>query len=269
MAAETSMTVDLVPVERQHELAPLFGTDDPGEILDRTAGIATHHAKVVKQQRLSVRISGRDHVLVEGWTTLGALVGVFPVTAWTRPLPDGDGWEARVEARTLDGRVVGAAEAMCSRQEKTWKTRDEFALRSMAATRATSKALRGPLGFIVSLAGFAATPAEEMPDEREPVTKSQVAHLAQLVRDLRELDDSTNWIEACKTETGGRSATDLTKAEADGLIEKLEQAKTQLLRDVAARAARPPTTGGDHPPTGPAEDLGDPAGQAEKQETLA
>jgi hypothetical protein len=76
-----------------------------------------------------------------------------------------DGWEARVEARTLAGQVVGAAEAECLRTEKTWSSRDDYALRSMAQTRAVSKALRGPLGFVVTLAGYEATPAEEMPAE--------------------------------------------------------------------------------------------------------
>ena len=46
------------------------------------------------------------------------------------------------------------------------KPRDDYALRSMAQTRATSKALRQPLGFVMSLAGFDPTPAEEMP--RQP-----------------------------------------------------------------------------------------------------
>lgn len=92
---------------------------------------------------------------------LGTMLGVFPVVEWTRPVQDG--WEARVEARTLAGQVVGAAEAECLRSEKQWKSRDDYALRSMAQTRAVSKALRGPLGFVVTLAGFEATPAEEMP----------------------------------------------------------------------------------------------------------
>jgi hypothetical protein len=89
------------------------------------------------------------------------MLGVVPVVEWTRKTDTG--WEARVEARTLDGRVVGAAEAMCTRDERTWKSRDDYAIRSMAQTRATSKALRQPLGFVVTLAGFEATPDEEMP----------------------------------------------------------------------------------------------------------
>ena len=68
-----------------------------------------------------------------------------------------------MEARTLAGALVGAAEAQVTRQEQNWRSRDDYALRSMAQTRATGKAMRLPLGFVMSLAGYEATPAEEMP----------------------------------------------------------------------------------------------------------
>ena len=74
-------------------------------------------ASVVKANKLTVTIQGREHVLVEGWTLLGSMLGVFPVTVWSRQLDDG--WEARVEARTLDGRVVGAAESDIARVMQT------------------------------------------------------------------------------------------------------------------------------------------------------
>ena len=115
---------------------------------------------VIERNKLFVNIGGRKHVLVEGWTTLGALVGVFPATDWVRETETG--FEARVEARTLAGAVVGAAIAECSREEKRWKTADRYAIKSMAQTRATSKALRMPLGFIMTLSGYEPTPAEEM-----------------------------------------------------------------------------------------------------------
>ncbi len=146
--------------------AGLFRTDDPAEVVVAASKVAGTLRDVLRRQRMVSTIGGREHVLVEGWTTLGSMLGVVPVVVWTRRLADPDGYEARVEARTLDGRVVGAAEAMCSRAERTWKARDDYALRSMAQTRATSKALRGPLGFVVSLAGFEATPGEEMPADR-------------------------------------------------------------------------------------------------------
>ena len=144
----------------------LFRTEEPTEIIRKASETATALREVLRSQNLLVRIGPRDHVRVEGWTLLGSMLGVFPVCEWTRQLPDG--WEARVEAKTMSGAVVGAAEASCLRSEKTWSSRDDYALRSMAQTRATSKALRQPLGFVVSLAGFDPTPAEEMPREAAP-----------------------------------------------------------------------------------------------------
>ncbi len=152
---------ELLPAVPEPPSPTLFRTDDPSEIVQRASAVAAELSKVLKDQRLTTNIQGREHVRVEGWTLLGTMLGVFPVVEWTRPV-DG-GWEARVEARTLAGHVVGAAEAECLRSEKTWAKRDDYALRSMAQTRATSKALRGPLGFVVSLAGFDPTPEEEMP----------------------------------------------------------------------------------------------------------
>ncbi len=141
----------------------LFGTDDPDESLAKASQIADALSKVLQKAKLTVKIGGnaRPYVLAEGWTCLGSLVGVFPRTVWTRPLENG--WEARVDAVTRDGAVVGSAESQCTRAERNWANRDDFALRSMAQTRAMSKALRMPLGFIVVLAGFEATPADEMP----------------------------------------------------------------------------------------------------------
>jgi hypothetical protein len=138
----------------------LFGTTDPDEVVAKATRTATALAGVVRQRQLYSDIGGKEYVRCEGWTLLGSMLGVFPVEDWTRPLENG--WEARVEARTMNGQVIGAAEAMCTRDEKRWKTADEYAIRSMAQTRATAKALRMPLGFVMHLAGYQVTPAEEM-----------------------------------------------------------------------------------------------------------
>jgi hypothetical protein len=149
-----------------YESAPttLFGSDDPSEVVARATAAARPLAEVVNRQKLYATIGGKKHTLVEGWTLLGSMLGVFPVTVWTRKTETG--WEARVEARTKQGEVVGAAEASCDRTERTWASRDDYVLRSMAQTRATSKALRQPLGFVMVLAGYSGTPAEEMPREK-------------------------------------------------------------------------------------------------------
>lgn len=159
---------ELVP----HAGGTLIRSDNPATFLTRTVEIAEALADVVRKQGLISVISGREHARVEAWTLLGSMLGVFPVVEWTRQTPDGQGWEARVVARTLAGETVGAAEAMCSRGERTWAKRDDYALRSMAQTRAISKAMRGPLGFVMTLAGFEATPLEEMPDGDVPTRGS-------------------------------------------------------------------------------------------------
>lgn len=150
----------------QDQSVTLFRTDDPVQVLERATQTADALKDVIEQRGLFTNISGKAHVRVEGWQTLGSMLGVTPVCVWTRQLDNG--WEARVEARTLDGRTVGAAEAMCTRSERMWAKRDDYALRSMAQTRATSKALASPLRFVITLAGYEGTPAEEMTFAEEP-----------------------------------------------------------------------------------------------------
>jgi hypothetical protein len=142
----------------------LFGTDDPTAVVERASAVATALASVIAERRLFTSIGNKKHVQVEGWTLLGSMLGVFAEVQWSRPLDNG--WEARAVARTLDGRIVGAAEAMCTVGEGRWKSADPYAVRSMAQTRAVSKALRLPLGFIMHLAGYSATPAEELTEDQ-------------------------------------------------------------------------------------------------------
>lgn len=154
--------------------ATLFRTDDPVVVLERASRVADALKGVIVDRGLFKQINGKPHVFVEAWATCGAMLGLTSYVVWSRPIgeptPAGHDWEARVEVRALDGRTVGAAEAMCTRAESKWKTRDDYAVRSMAQTRATSKAFRGPLGFIVTLAGYSATPAEEMSADAEPLS---------------------------------------------------------------------------------------------------
>lgn len=140
----------------------------------------------------------RYHVNVEGWQTLATFLDLAVVPVWTRQVidpetghprrvtfpvkvtrtknrgkpneittteeyeVDGYDWEARVEV-FKDGNLIAAAEAMVTRAEDSWKTRDDHSCRSMAQTRATGKAIAGAARWIVALAGYSATPAEEMP----------------------------------------------------------------------------------------------------------
>lgn len=216
----------------------LFGAASPTEVVRRATEHAEALADVIRQKHLYKTIGNKNHVLVEGWCLLGSMLGVFPVVVWTRQLEEG--WEARVEARTLSGQIVGAAEAECLRTEKTWKGRDDYALRSMAQTRAMSKALRGPLGFIVSLAGYNATPAEEIPVEPRPArqeakpkkTPQQLhAHLNAMCSSLDEApgtarSDGKTWTERSREiaaeQWGVKSRAELNAAQLEELIQMVD-----------------------------------------------
>ena len=163
------MELELVP-EQGRAVALFEGS--PKEVIARATEMADELKKVIDDQKLYTNIQGKKHVHVEGWTTLGAMLGVFPIIEWCRPTMDANGdqgWEAKCAVkRATDGAIIGAAEAQCTRSEKTWATRDDYALRSMAQTRATSKAMRLPLAWVMTLAGYEATPFEEMPTTQEP-----------------------------------------------------------------------------------------------------
>jgi hypothetical protein len=95
-------------------------------------------------------------VTIEGWTTLGAVAGVIyggqvgPQALWCRRIPGG--WEACVAARLLDGRTITTAEAQCTSAEQRWRAAEDFAVRSMAETRAAVKAMRWALAWVLVLA---------------------------------------------------------------------------------------------------------------------
>lgn len=140
----------------------------PDGIIVRATAIATPLAELIKDRNLFTRIRQKDYVRVEGWNTLGAMLGIVPRERYVNAMSDNGGYEAYVELiRTSDGAVIGGASAICARAEKRWGQADEYAVRSMAITRATGKAFRLGFSWIMALAGFEPTLAEEMEEAGE------------------------------------------------------------------------------------------------------
>lgn len=156
----------IIPQESALQLGVLR-VSGPVQALTLASEIATPLAKIIKDRKLFTTISGRDHVHVEGWTTMGAMMGILPREVSC----EGDGagnYTAYVELiRVSDGAVVGGASNSCGMDEPTWKSRSEYTRRSMAVTRATGKAFRLGFSWIMVLAGYSPTPAEEMPHENQ------------------------------------------------------------------------------------------------------
>lgn len=138
---------------------PLDLAVDPEVALASAQKAARALLKVVSQKRPIV-INGRRYLTFEDWQTIGRFYGVtVGVASTTR---GEDGYEARAVVYNGAATVISAAEGICTRSERKWQDRDEYALKSMAQTRACAKALRNVLAWVAVLAGFEGTPVEEM-----------------------------------------------------------------------------------------------------------
>jgi hypothetical protein len=148
------------------EAGSLLRTTDPVAVVDEATRIANKLKDVLRQQGLTQSIQGRDYVKVEGWQTVGMMIGVTAACTDQEVFLDSEGnpgWKAHAKALQIStGQVIGEGDAICTKGETRWSRADDYAILSMAQTRAVSKVLRSVLAWIVTLAGYETTPAEEM-----------------------------------------------------------------------------------------------------------
>jgi hypothetical protein len=138
---------------------------------DSMLNLSKDLAKLIKEKGLSSNIQGKQFVNVEGWQFAGASLGLMPIITETTDLTR-RGTEpgqveikymAKCEVRNINtGQLVATGIAICSNFEHSKKRFDEYAILSMAQTRAIGKAYRNLLAWLMKAAGFEATPAEEM-----------------------------------------------------------------------------------------------------------
>jgi len=170
----------------------------PDTVLAEASLVAKTVDRLVKSRPDLVQvINGRKHPRFELLQIIGSMFRVTARVRETRQLVQPDGWEAIAEAYHVPtGQVVATGEGMCSTDEPDWAVRPKYEWRngrrekvgevpvtshqrrSMAQTRACSKALRLALGWVLGLAGYEATAAEEMsgaeeqPAPAKPMRKS-------------------------------------------------------------------------------------------------
>jgi hypothetical protein len=131
--------------------------------IQRGATIARQLRDYLRQAQMTVRIQGRDHVRIEGWQVLCHLCQLpLPSIVSVRREERENGYCYIAEAVLQHGGREYRAYGLCSSTEPNWANKPEFQLMSMAQTRAAGKVLRLLLGWIVTLAGYEPTPAEEM-----------------------------------------------------------------------------------------------------------
>lgn len=198
----------------------IFGTNNPGEIVKRCAAIADALVPIIDEKKLYQRIppsdpNGKKYVYVEGWVSMISMLGVFPsvdsVEVELRPFvrqTDGEHSKEKiatawVSLRTMSGTIITRANASVSSFERNWRGRDEYAMKSMAQTRATGKACRLAFSWIMSMAGFAGTPAEDMTGGAAPAPAQQRAPVDDLEPDGRTTgvlspDEKNAWWDKCQ-----------------------------------------------------------------------
>ena len=178
------MSSELIPLETQ-QLVEFGSFRSPDQAMKEAQAVAQVFQREARRLNLYKKIGESEHLLVEGWQMLAALYRVTASIASTRyvELGDAHGWEATAEAIYVPtGQKISSADAMCLDDEDKWGMVSKYErqegkktkvgdvakplqqLRSMAQTRAQSKVLSNLLKWVARMAGFSATPAEEMHD---------------------------------------------------------------------------------------------------------
>lgn len=174
------------------EIAPYQGSElsvarHPDTVLAEASLVAKSVDRLVKSRLDLVQvIGGRKHPRFELLQIVGSMFRVTARVVETRHIAEPEGWEAVAEAvHVPSGQVLARGEGMCTTDEPSWHIRPKYEWRngkrekvgeepvtshqrrSMAQTRACSKALRLALGWVLGLAGYEATAAEELTEEPE------------------------------------------------------------------------------------------------------
>jgi hypothetical protein len=165
---------------------------------DSMLNLSKDLAKLIKEKGLSSNIQGKQFVNVEGWQFAGASLGLMPIITETTDLTR-RGTEpgqveikymAKCEVRNINtGQLVATGVAICSNFEQSKKRFDEYAILSMAQTRAIGKAYRNLLAWLMKAAGFEATPAEEMDFAPAEAPKKPAQTVQEVVAEIVEEEE--------------------------------------------------------------------------------
>jgi len=140
---------------------------------------ASELKRIIVDNKLYTDIRDKNYVNVEGWQIAGAFTGLYPVVELVEKIADTAKikYRAEVSLRDKDGNKVGYGVAICSNGEAGKTNFDEYAVASMAQTRAVGKAFRLKIGWLLKIAGYETTPAEEM----DTVSVNQVERSKQIL----------------------------------------------------------------------------------------
>lgn len=144
---------------------------------------------VLEKQGLTVSLNRKNpnekYVTAEGWNTLGTILGTYARTEEVVPVDFTTAkiaYKARVSIVQGDN-VLATAEAIAT--SKGFQ-KEEHQIYSMAQTRAMGKAYRMAFSWIMKLAGYQPTPAEEMMEEMRKENKKSNGFSPEQKKKLKE-----------------------------------------------------------------------------------
>ena len=201
--------------------------------INQMAGMATLLKGHIIKQGLFTNISGKNYAHVDGWAYAGGLMGIFPKVIKVENLSVDKEikWKADVELiRVKDDKIVGFGTAICSNVEGKKKGFDEYAVLSMAQTRAIGKAYRNLVGWVMQLAGMESTPAEEMPTN-PVVVKGKDMTTAQKFQQAKTMIKALPTIASVKKAISQIKGSDLyDDLQKDALIKELVVRENELTK---------------------------------------
>jgi hypothetical protein len=169
---------------------------------DSMLSLSNELKRFVKDAHLVSNIKGKDYCNVEAWQMAGASLGLFPIITSVQDLSSETEvkYMATCEVRSYqDNKLVSVGIAICSNKEGSKKFFDEYAILSMAQTRAVGKAFRNQLAWLMKAAGFEATPAEEMDfvhEEKKPLRPIQEV-VAEILEDVPSREEIMMEVAKC------------------------------------------------------------------------
>ena len=177
---ETQTETAVQVVEQQSQLADyeILNPELPMRVkVDVATDVANCLSDLIKSQGLVMKGLNRkdpeaEYVLVEGWEVLGTMLGIVPITQVVEPIVNDKGKIRGYKARASlyrnpimeHGEIIGGTLIATTEASATVEgfQKDTASMMSMAQTRALGKAYRMALSWIMKMAGYEGTPAEEM-----------------------------------------------------------------------------------------------------------
>ena len=129
----------------------------------------------IKQTKLSIPIQNKQYIQVDGWQFLSISLNLTPIITELQNLSNESEfkYQAKCELKNAANELVSVGFGICSNKEMKKRQFDEYAICSMAQTRAIGRAYRNRFGFIAKVAGFEPTPLEEMDEVFKEVSNNK------------------------------------------------------------------------------------------------